>query len=101
MSRAAPPKKKTVRLAWEPDRNRKSDDDQQKKGYRRLVGDASKSCCSLLVEPAVESRSTLIDRLVYESAPVPVRRFAIQNPEATPQQLLMIVTRAWRQFFKR
>ena len=61
MSRAAPPKKKTVRLA----------------------GDASKSYCRLLVEPAVESRSALIDRLVYELAPVPVRCLAIQNPEAT------------------
>jgi hypothetical protein len=43
-----------------------------------------------------ESYSELIARLESEFAPVPVRDLVDQHPEAGPQQLVLLVTRAWR-----
>jgi hypothetical protein len=44
-----------------------------------------------------ESRSELIARLTAEFAPVPVEDLADQHPGAKPGELVMLITRAWRQ----
>jgi hypothetical protein len=65
MSRAAPPKKKTVRLAWEPDRNRKSDDitpspPELKRQVSDVQGTAFASACFALFFVTVAGKSTSI-----------------------------------------
>jgi hypothetical protein len=92
MSRAAPPEKEgPPSLAGDLRPSKRLRQTEYRSGHENTNARSLRRAIS-----REESYLQLVTRLTREFAPIPVKDLVSQHPGATPHELVMMVTRAWR-----